>query len=242
MNLMTCRNVSFSYDGNIAVKDVNFHIDEGDYICVVGENGSGKSTLIKGILNLIKPNSGEIIMSDILAISEIGYLPQQSIVQRDFPASVQEIVISGRLSQRGLSPFYSKRDKEIAKINMEKLKISNLKNRCYRELSGGQQQRVLLARALCSTGKLLLLDEPVSGLDPLATQELYELVSEINKNFGVSILMISHDIDSAVRHSDKILHLHKNQLFFGSTAAYLESDISKRFFNDRQGERDEYNN
>ena len=229
MKLITCRDVSFAYEGNVVVEGITFDVEEGEYVCIVGENGSGKSTLIKGILGLIKPKLGSIDRSSDLKSFEIGYLPQQSIVQRDFPASVFEVVLSGRLAQRGLSPFYSKIDKSIARENIERLKISDISDKSYRELSGGQQQRVLLARALCSTGKILLLDEPVAGLDPIVTLELYEVIREINKTLRIAIIMVSHDIVSSVKYSDKILHLQNKQLYFGSSNQYAESEIGRRF-------------
>ncbi|GHU83455.1 hypothetical protein AGMMS50284_7030 [Clostridia bacterium] len=168
-------------------------------------------------------------MGDGLQASEIGYLPQQTAIQKDFPASVYEVIISGRLGARGILPFYSFKDKILANENMQRLGITHLKHRCYRELSGGQQQRVLLARALCATKKLLLLDEPVSGLDPVVTQELYKLIAEINKKTGITIIMVSHDITCAVKYASHILHLKNKQLFFGKTVDYLASDVGSEF-------------
>lgn len=229
MTFITCQNVSFSYEGNIVVRDLNFEVGKGDYLCVVGENGSGKSTLIKGLLRLKLPQQGNILLGDGLTSDEIGYLPQQTAAQKDFPASAYEVVLSGRLGARGILPFYTKQDKEIAKHNLEQLGIISLRNRCYRELSGGQQQRVLLARALCATKKLLLLDEPVSGLDPVVTQELYSLIEEINKGTGLTVIMVSHDIFSAVRYASHVLHLQNKQAFFGTKDEYIQSDIGKAF-------------
>lgn len=229
MNLITCKNVSFAYDGNTIVKDLSFEINSGDYLCVVGENGSGKSTLMKGLLRLKSPQSGAILLGDGLKANEIGYLPQQTAAQKDFPASAIEVVLSGRLGARGIRPFYSKADKSIAEDNMERLDIENLRNRCYRELSGGQQQRVLLARALCATKKVLLLDEPVAGLDPIVTQELYRLVETINKDTGITVIMVSHDIQSAIKYADTILHLQNHQAFYGTTEEYLKSQIGAKF-------------
>ena len=200
MSILKCEHLTLGYDGKAVVSDLNFEINKGDYLCIVGENGSGKSTLMKTILNLQSPLSGEIIMGDGLNKNEIGYLPQQTVVQRDFPASVWEIVLSGCLSSSPLKPFYSKGDKKRALENMERMNITALKNRCYRELSGGQQQRVLLARALCATKTLLLLDEPVSGLDPKVTAQMYSLIKELNGQ-GITIIMISHDIHAAVEYA-----------------------------------------
>ena len=229
MALITCQDVSFSYEGENIVSGLDFEVQNGDYLCIIGENGSGKSTLIKGLLKLKAPKTGSVIMSDGLKANEIGYLPQQTVVQRDFPASVYEVVISGCLSARGINPFYSRADKAIAEENIKRLGIEDLKHRCYRELSGGQQQRVLLARALCSTKKVLLLDEPVTGLDPVVTQELYSLISKINKEMGITIIMVSHDINSAIKYASHILHLKNAQAFFGKTEDYKKSDVGLSF-------------
>jgi zinc transport system ATP-binding protein len=239
MALITCQNASFGYEGNVAVSGLNFKVRSGDYLCIVGENGSGKSTLIKGLLRLIQPLGGKVMMGDGLKANEIGYLPQQTAAQKDFPASVYEVVLSGRLSARGFRPFYTSRDKKTALENCKRLGIENLQHRCYRELSGGQQQRVLLARALCATRKLLLLDEPVAGLDPMVTEDLYRMIDEINKETGLTIMMVSHDIRSAVKYSNHILHLRGTQVFYGKTADYLASEIGKEFLGG--GERSDIN-
>lgn len=228
MALISCKDVSFAYDGNTVVSGLDFEVQAGDYLCVVGENGSGKSTLIKGLLRLKAPQTGEISYGDGLKSTEIGYLPQQTAAQKDFPASAYEVVLSGRMNSMGLSPFYKKEDREVVRKNMGLLKVSELSKRCYRELSGGQQQRVLLARALCATDKLLLLDEPVAGLDPMATNDLYEAIESINKS-GVTVIMVSHDIKSAVQYASKILHLKNEQEFFGKTEDYTSSDMGKMF-------------
>lgn len=228
MAQLTCENLTLGYDGKVIVENLDFSIDEGDYLCIVGENGSGKSTLMKTILGLQPPVSGKIITGDGLSRSEIGYLPQQTDVQRDFPASVREIVLSGCQARCGVRPFYSKEEKALAESNMEKMGITQYAKRCYRELSGGQQQRVLLARALCATQKLLLLDEPVSGLDPRVTAEMYNLIEELNSKDNITIIMISHDISAAVRYASHILHIDKT-VFFGTTQEYLQSDAGKRF-------------
>jgi len=229
MALIACKNASFAYDGRDAVSGLNFEVNPGEYLCVVGENGSGKSTLIKGLLRLKAPTEGSVEYGDGLSANEIGYLPQQTAAQKDFPASVHEVVLSGRLSHRGIRPFYTKEDKRTAMENMERLELTSLRKRCYRELSGGQQQRVLLARALCATRKALLLDEPVSGLDPLVTQELYRLIYGINKELGVTIVMVSHDVVSAVQYADHILHLQSKQAFFGTAEEYKRSTLGKAF-------------
>ena len=220
MALLTCRDLSLGYDGREVVGGLNIEINAGDYLCVVGENGSGKTTLMKTILGLSAPLGGEIIFGDGLHRDEIGYLPQQTLVQRDFPASVREIVLSGCGNRAGLRPFYSRDDKRLAAENMDRMGIGGLAGRCYRELSGGQQQRVLLARALCATKKMLLLDEPVTGLDPAATSELYDLIFSLNRNDGITVVMISHDVDAAVRYATMVLHIGKN-VFFGAKEDYL---------------------
>ena len=227
MALLKCENVTLGYETGIVIENLNFEVGEGNYLCIVGENGSGKSTLMKSLLGLLSPVSGKIEFGDGLKKNEIGYLPQQTQVQRDFPASVREIVLSGCQGRMGIRPFYNKEDKALAAENMERMQITQFADRCYRELSGGQQQRVLLARALCSTRKLLLLDEPVAGLDPKVTANMYELVEELNKS-GVSIIMISHDIAAAVKYASHILHIGK-KIFFGTKEEYLESPLGKFF-------------
>jgi len=229
MAFITCRNAAFAYEGKIVIEDLSFEIQQGDYLCIVGENGSGKTTLMKGLLGLMRPTSGSIETGDGLKSTEIGYLPQQDSAQKDFPASAYEVVLSGRLSSRGLLPFYGKKDRISALENMEALGISNLRKKSFRELSGGQQQRVLLSRALCATDKMLLLDEPVSGLDPLVTTELYRTILSLWQNMGITIIMISHDIHAAVEYASHILHLQNKQAFFGPTEEYKTTDVGKRF-------------
>lgn len=228
MAQITCKDLSFAYDGETVLSDINFSIDAGAYLCIVGENGSGKSTLMRGILGLKHPSKGEIIFDD-LKPTEIGYLPQQTQIQRDFPASVSEVVLSGRLNSMRGRMFCNAEDKAAAAANMERLGIDDIADRCYLELSGGQQQRVLLARAMCATKKLLLLDEPVTGLDPVAANEMYNLIKLVNLCDSTSVIMISHDIHAAVRYATHILHLGHSQLFFGTTAQYRESDLARRF-------------
>ena len=219
MPQLLCENLSLGYNSHTVVENLNFSVNTGDYLCIVGENGSGKSTLMKTILGLLKPLSGKIITGDGLIADEIGYLPQQTEVQRDFPASVNEIVLSGCQSRCGRRPFYNRAEKALALENIRKMGIENLRKKCYRELSGGQQQRVLLARALCATQKMLLLDEPVSGLDPIVTKEMYALIEELHKD-GITIIMISHDIEAAKKYASHILHIGKN-IFFGTKDEYI---------------------
>ena len=201
MALIKCENVSIGYEGQMVVHDLNFEINQGDYLCIVGENGSGKSTLVKSLLGLKNVDKGKIVFDDGLKQTEIGYLPQQTDVKKDFPASVYEVVLSGRLNSRGMKPFYTAEDKKQAWEKMDMLGIRDLAKQCFRDLSGGQRQRVLLARALCATKKLLLLDEPVTGLDPIVTAEFYQLISRINKESGIAVVMVSHDIESAVEYA-----------------------------------------
>lgn len=237
MAQLLCRNVALGYEGKAVVRDLNFQVDGGDYLCIVGENGSGKSTLMKALLGLKAPMEGEICMGDGMESDGIGYLPQQTAVQRDFPASVQEIVLSGCLNRCGRRPFYGKKEKALAKENMEKLGIAHLAKRCYRELSGGQQQRVLLARALCATKYMLLLDEPVAGLDPVAMQEMYELLKELNEKERITIIMVSHDIRAAADYADHILHISEEPLFFGTREEYLKSEVGKAYLSVTGGGR-----
>ena len=229
MALLTCENLSFSYEGRTVLQGVDFHVDAGDYLCIVGENGSGKSTLIKGLLGLKAPDGGRIIHAEGLRPNEIGSLPQQTEMQRDFPASVREVVLSGCLNSMGRRFRYNDEDRNRAEMNMERMGIEELADESYQALSGGQQQRVLLARALCATKKLLLLDEPVTGLDPKATAEMYNIIKLINLCDDISVIMVSHDIHEAVRYATKILHLGHKQLFFGSAAEYRESAQARRF-------------
>ncbi|MBU3878042.1 metal ABC transporter ATP-binding protein [Faecalicatena sp. AGMB00832] len=229
MALIKCENISIAYEGQTVVHDLSFEVGQADYLCIIGENGSGKSTLVKSLLGLKAPAKGKIILGDGLKQNEIGYLPQQTDVQKDFPASVYEVVLSGRLNSRGFRPFYTATDKEKARENMELLGIQDLERQCFRDLSGGQKQRVLLARALCATKKLLLLDEPVTGLDPIVTQEFYQLINEINKKSGIAVVMVSHDIESTMAYASHILHLQETALFFGSAMDYQRSEIGQAF-------------
>ena len=227
MALITCENLSFGYEGRALLRSMSFSVEAGNYLCIVGENGSGKSTLMRTILGLQPPLSGKVVLGDGLSRREIGYLPQQTLVQRDFPASVREIVLSGCQGRLGLRPFYGLEEKRRAAEAMEKLGITELENRCYRELSGGQQQRVLLARAVCATEKLLLLDEPVAGLDPLATEEMYRLIETLNKE-GTTIIMISHDMHYALGDASHILQIGSDW-FYGRKADYLRSAVGRNY-------------
>ncbi|EOS41112.1 hypothetical protein C808_00281 [Lachnospiraceae bacterium M18-1] len=229
MALVRCEELTIAYEGQTVVRDLSFQIHQGDYLCIVGENGSGKSTLVKSLLGLKSPMKGRIVLGDGLAQKEIGYLPQQTDVQKDFPASVREVVLSGRLNGRGIHPFYTSRDRDHATAMMRLLGIEGLKRSCFCDLSGGQKQRVLLARALCATKKMLLLDEPVTGLDPIVTAEFYQLIKEVNRSSGIAVVMVSHDIDSAVRDASHILHLQETALFYGKAEDYRHSPVGRMF-------------
>ena len=225
---LICEGLSLGYEGTTLLRDLSFTVREGDYLCIVGENGSGKTTLMKALLGLIPCASGRIVMGEGLKPTEIGYLPQQSAIQKDFPASVEEVVLSGTIGYRGLKPFYGKKERELSEKNMDMLGLLPLRKRCYQELSGGQQQRVLLARALCATKKCLVLDEPTTGLDPVVTAEFYHVLHEINQS-GMTIIMVSHDVEQAVRDCSHILHLSCHPLFIGTAAQYKASPLGRKY-------------
>ena len=219
MAQIICRNLAIGYDGKAIVQNMNFSVNTGEYLCVIGENGAGKSTFMKTLLGLQPPIQGEILFGDNLKQNEIGYLPQQTEVQKDFPASVREIVLSGCQNQLGLRPFYNRKEKSYAEAILNKLQITDLAEQCYRELSGGQKQRVLLARALCATKKMLLLDEPVAGLDPKAAKEMYYLIQKINREENITVIMISHDIQIAVNYASHVMKIGPN-IFYGTSEEY----------------------
>ena len=227
--LLACRDVSLGYEGQSVLTHLVLTIREGDYLCIVGDNGSGKSTLLRGLLGLLPPQSGEIWRSPELRRGNLGYLPQQTQAQRDFPATVYEVVLSGCLNQKGMHFFYSPAQKSAALMNMGKLGVLELKDQCYRDLSGGQQQRVLLARALCAASKLLILDEPITGLDPAAAQDLYKLLSYLNRKEGMAIVMVTHDLKAALQSARTVLHIGRSSYFCGSVAEYLASPQGRRF-------------
>lgn len=227
--LLACRDADLGYEGKAIWEHLDLQVCRGDYICIVGENGSGKSTLLKSLLGLLPPLSGRIERGGALRSGAIGYLPQQTRAQKDFPATVTEVVRSGFLGAGGHRLLYTPEQKARALMNMGKLGILELKDRCYRELSGGQQQRVLLARALCAAGELLILDEPVTGLDPAAAQDLYRTLEYLNKKEGIAIVMVTHDIQNALQYATTILHAGHGQWFYGTTAEYLASPWGKRF-------------
>lgn len=218
MSLIKLENLTLGYDNHIVLNNINIDILENDFICVVGPNGSGKSTLIKGILGLIKPISGRVIFNN-LSQNFIGYMPQETSVDKNFPASVYEIVLSGTLNK--VKSFYSKNEKDIVNSNLKLLGIENLKNKSFNELSGGQRQKVLLARSLCATSKLLILDEPSNNLDKESKDELYKIIKKLNKEKGITIIMITHDLDHDNLVGNKILSLQEKDLFFGSTLEFV---------------------
>ena len=229
MALISCRDLTLGYESHAILEHLSFQVDAGDYLCIVGENGSGKSTLMRTVLGLQRPMAGTIAFGDGLRENEIGYLPQQTAIQKDFPATVWEIALSGCQAHMGRRAFYGRSEKALAARNLERMGMTAFRGRCYRELSGGQQQRVLLARALCATRKLLLMDEPVSGLDPRVTAEMYELIERLNRQDGVTVVMISHDIQAAMRYATHILHLGGAEVFFGTAEEYRNSATGRRF-------------
>ena len=232
--LLACRDVSLGYEGQSVLTHLDLSIREGDYLCIVGDNGSGKSTLLRGLLGLLPPQSGEIWRSPDIRRGNLGYLPQQTRAQRDFPATVYEVVLSGCLNQKGMHFFYSPAQKSAALMNMGKLGVLELKDQCYRDLSGGQQQRVLLARALCAASKLLILDEPLTGLDPAAAQDQYRLLSYLNRKEGMAIVMVTHDLKAALRSARTVLHIGRRGTFLGTPAEYLASPMGRRFQEEEQ--------
>jgi zinc transport system ATP-binding protein len=227
MRLLECSNLNMSYENVQAVKNLSFHVDQGDYLCIVGNNGSGKTTLIKGLLGLMALDTGRISYIGIKK-NEIGYLPQKTAVQKDFPASVMEVVLSGCLNRSKFKLFYTKHDRKIALENMDRLGISDLAYKSYIDLSGGQQQRVLLARALCSAQRLILLDEPMTSLDPVAANSLYNLIATLNREYNITVIMVSHDVSTAIKYANKVLHMETEPLFFGASQEYVRTDIGKK--------------
>ena len=227
--LIVCRDVSLGYEGRSVLSGLNLTISKGDYLCGVGDNGSGQSTLMRGLLGLLQPQIGHIEHAPALRHGAIGYLPQQTRAQRDFPATVLEVVLSGCLNQKGFHFFYTPAQKSQALLNLGKLGVLELKDRCYRELSGGQQQRVLLARALCAASRLLILDEPITGLDPAAAQDLYKTLDYLNGKEGMAVVMVTHDLQAALSHARTVLHIGRKSVFCGSAADYLRSPEGRRF-------------
>ena len=227
--LIVCRDLSLGYEGQSVLSGLNLTVQAGDYLCIVGDNGSGKSTLLRGLLGLISPLSGTIERAAELRKGNLGYLPQQTRAQKDFPATVFEVVLSGCLNRKGMRFFYSPAQKSEALMNMGKLGVLELKDKCYRDLSGGQQQRVLLARALCAASRLLILDEPITGLDPAAAQDLYKTLAYLNRKEGMAIVMVTHDLKAALQSARTVLHIGRSSYFLGSAAEYLASPMGRRF-------------
>ena len=227
MALITLKDVTIAFEGVVAVNGANLTVDKGDYLVIVGENGSGKSTIIRTILGLVRPQKGRVSYGDGLKKNQIGYLPQQTIAQRDFPASVEEVVLSGCITRMGRRLFFAPAQKQLAEEKMRLLDIEKIRKQSYRTLSGGQQQRVLLARALCATDSILLLDEPVTGLDPEATEEFYSIVRKLNRDHGVAIVMVSHDLHGSMRDAGKVLVMNHGVDFLGTVADY-EAKFERR--------------
>lgn len=225
MKILECKKLNIGYNNKSVCKDISFSVESGDYICIMGENGSGKSTLIKTILGLITPISGKINLDQDYKKSDIGYVPQQTDFQKDFPASVNEVIMSGFASKMGLRPFYNKAEKAKANKVMEYLNITDLAKKSYRDLSGGQQQRVLLARAICATDSLLIMDEPTNGLDARTMKKFYDLISDLNSN-GMTIIMVSHSIDNVLKYASKILYLKDTLVFSGSAEEFKSSELT----------------
>ena len=222
MSQLICKNISIAYEKENVVDNLSVTIEKGDYVSIIGENGTGKSSLLKGLLGLVGLKNGQVIFDEGCSRKNIGYLSQQNSMQKDFPASVYEVVLSGCLKNKGFKPFFTKKEKELAVNNIRRMGIENLKKSCYADLSGGQKQRVLLARALCATDRMIILDEPITGLDPVAAADMYHLVNKLNKDMGITIIMVTHDIDNALKYSNKILHLHKNnKYYYGPKEDYL---------------------
>lgn len=220
-------NVTLGYEGQPVIKGLDFEVNKGDYLCVIGENGSGKSTMMKALLGFLSPMSGSIYKDKKLK-NAIGYLPQQQPFQADFPASVREVVLSGCQGRKRIFAFYNAADKKLADQNIERMNISHLKNRSFKELSGGQKQRALLARAMCAAEDLMLLDEPVSGLDPAATADLYKTIEQLNRD-GMTIIMITHDIGHVADAASHVLKLGQTMLFYGTVEEYREAGKKEGF-------------
>ena len=229
MTLIRCNDVTLGYEGVTAVSHLSFTVEEGDYLCIIGDNGTGKSTLMRAILGLKRTSGGTVSYEAGLRQNQIGYLAQQTEVQKDFPASVREVVLSGCLNHKGIVPLYTPGDKKRAVSAMETLSIVNLKNKCYRELSGGQQQRVLLARALCAADRLFALDEPTTGLDPNMTTEFFAFMQRLNQTKGTAVVMVTHDTHCAVKYAKHILQLTAADYFFGTKEEYLDSAIGRKY-------------
>lgn len=229
MELFVCEQASFGYDGKAVVEDLNFSIQEHEYLCIIGENGAGKSTLVKGLLGLLPPMSGKVSYQNGLKANEIGYLPQQSTLQDEFPASVMEVTLSGCLNQKKHHFRYTRKEKKMAMVQLKRMDMLKLRKKSYKECSGGQKQRVLLARALCASDKVLLLDEPTKGLDPVATKMFYDRIEDIYENMQMTIIMVSHDVQVALKYATKILYVQQNHMFYGSKEQFMNSAIGKMY-------------
>ena len=224
---MECRDLSLGYEGVTVCEHVSFTVRKGDYFCIVGSNGSGKSTLMRALLRLKAPLGGTLRFGEGISAREVGYLPQQSVHQRDFPASVREVVLSGCVGGAGFRFFPTREDRRRAEEAMRRLDVLSLESRSFGVLSGGQKQRVLLARALVAAGSLLLLDEPVSGLDPDATAELYDTIARLNGE-GVTVIMITHDLPAVAKYATSVLHMGETPVFYPTVGEYLADEGRER--------------
>ena len=229
MKIIECRKLNIGYVDKLVCTNISFSVEKGQYVCIIGENGSGKSTLIKTILGLNKPLSGRVIFGGHFNKSHVGYLPQQTEFQKDFPATVREIVMSGFLGRMGFRPFYNKVEKEKCGKILSQLGATDYQDKSFKDLSGGQQQRVLLARALCATDELLVLDEPTNGLDVRTIKHFYELISKLNRENGLTVLMVTHSIENVIKYATHIIYLKDNMEFVGSKEEFLNSEHAKYF-------------
>ena len=218
--MLAVKDLTIKYKNNIILDNVSFNIKKGDYLAIVGENGSGKSTLVKAMLGL-KDYTGTI---DLSAFKSVGYLPQVDESLENFPATVYEIVSLGLVNQ--IRFFFKKSDRKKIDETLKRLDIYDIKDAYFGALSGGQRQRVLLARALVSGSDILFLDEPTTGLDPIATEELYNIIDRLNEE-GVTIVMVTHDINTCIKCAKAVMHLKRGILFYGSRDDYVSTDLYK---------------
>jgi zinc transport system ATP-binding protein len=203
--LLKCRQLTLGYGNKDVVRDLDYDVNAGDYLCIVGRNGSGKTTFLRGLAGLLSPRSGSVDLCDGLKRNQIGFLPQITVVQKDFPATVEEIVLSAFQGKKFFLPFYGRAQRERAMESMALTRTESLAKSCFRELSGGQKQRVLLARALTAAERLLLLDEPVTGLDPESADSMYRIFADLHREKNMTIVMVTHDIEAAQKEASRVL-------------------------------------
>lgn len=228
--ILSVKDLNFNYGKIKILKDINFELDKGDYLGIIGANGSGKTTLIKVLLGLLQPSSGTVVYhQNILEDNALGYVPQKTFGDhQNFPATVKEIVRTGLLANKGFLKQYNDEDnKKVVEI-LNRLNLCDLKNRKINKLSGGQQQRVLLARSLVSNPRVLILDEPTSALDPEVREDFYQLLETVNKS-GVTIILISHDLQSIEPYLNKVLLLDRKILFFGNPKDFNKTVSAKSY-------------